>query len=149
MTNEPDTLARLVDYHDHIAVPPFEVADDVRRGRRRVRRNRGLLTGGVAVAVAGVAVAASLLQGGGLVDRSLPVAPQPTESSPSPMPTAGWTGPLRRAESLPIVTMELGDYENSTDDVWTDAADAAFAGIDILRDSYSEGSPTGWSARAP
>ncbi len=47
MTDELDVLSRLVDYHDHIAPPMVPVADDVRRGRRRVRRNRGIVTGAV------------------------------------------------------------------------------------------------------
>ena len=64
MTDELDVLSRLVDYHDHIAAPTVPVADDVRRGRRRVRRNRGLAAGGVALAVAGVVLTASLVTGG-------------------------------------------------------------------------------------
>ena len=46
MNNELDVMSRLVDYHDHISAPSVPVADDLRRGRRRVRRNRGLLAGG-------------------------------------------------------------------------------------------------------
>ena len=41
MTDELEVLNRLVDYHDHIAPPTVPVADDVRRGRRRVRRTAG------------------------------------------------------------------------------------------------------------
>ena len=40
MNNDHDVLSRLVDYHDHIAAPPVHAADDVHRGRRRVRRNQ-------------------------------------------------------------------------------------------------------------
>ena len=54
MTSESDTLARLLDYHDHIDVPPVAIEDDVRRGRRRVRRTKGLIAGGAALAVATV-----------------------------------------------------------------------------------------------
>ena len=45
MTDELDVLSRLVEYHDHIAPPMVPVADDVRRGRGRVRRTRGIVTG--------------------------------------------------------------------------------------------------------
>lgn len=81
MTDERDVLDRLVDYHDHIAAPVVPVADDVRRGRRRVRRNRGIATGAVAAGVAGVLVTASLLTGG-----SHDAAPTPV-TSPTPTPT--------------------------------------------------------------
>ena len=80
MTDELEVLNRLVDYHDHIAPPTVPVADDVRRGRRRVRRNRGIVTGGAALAVAGIMLTASLVTGG---DRDAAPAP----ATPSPTPT--------------------------------------------------------------
>jgi hypothetical protein len=82
MTDDLEVLSRLVDYHDHIAPPVVPVADDVRRGRRRVRRNRGIVTGGVALAVACIMLTASLVTGG---DRD--AAPAPATPSPSPAPT--------------------------------------------------------------
>ena len=45
MISESEALARLVEYHDHIAVPPVFPEEDVRRGRRRVRRTRALVAG--------------------------------------------------------------------------------------------------------
>jgi hypothetical protein len=74
MNNEHDVLSRLLDYHDHIAAPPVHAADDLDRGRRRVRRNRRLLAGGVALVVSVVA-AASLLTGGRSADRPEPAGP--------------------------------------------------------------------------
>ena len=78
MSDDLDVLSRLVDYHDHIAPPLVPIADDVRRGRRRVRRNRGIVTGAVAAGVAGVLLTASLVTGG---NRSLP---EPAEPTPTP-----------------------------------------------------------------
>lgn len=83
MTDELDVLSRLIDYHDHIAPPEAHVADDVRRGRRRVARNRGVAAGGVALAVAGVVVTTSLVTGND-PDRTPEPAPSPT---PIPAPT--------------------------------------------------------------
>ena len=75
MNDEHDVLSQLVDYHDHIAAPTVPLADDVRRGRRRVARRRTLAIGGVAITVAGIVLTASL------VTRSDPdSAPQPTHS---------------------------------------------------------------------
>jgi hypothetical protein len=59
-----DLMSRLVDYHDHIAAPLVPVGDDLRRGRRRVRRTRGLVAGGVALGLASVVVAVTLFTGG-------------------------------------------------------------------------------------
>jgi hypothetical protein len=77
MTHELDVLTRLVDYHDHIAPPTFSVADDVRRGRRRLARRRTLAAGGVALAVVGIALASSLVTGGD-PDRAREPAHTPT-----------------------------------------------------------------------
>lgn len=75
MSHDHDVLSRLVDYHDHIAAPPVPAADDLHRGRRRVRRNRRLLAGGVALAVVSVVAATSLLIGERSADRPQPAAP--------------------------------------------------------------------------
>ena len=82
MTDDLDVLSRLVDYHDHIRPPVVPVADDVRRGRKRVRRNRTIATGAMAAGVAGVVLAASLVTGG---DRSLP---EPADPTPTTSPSA-------------------------------------------------------------
>ena len=82
MTDEQEVLNRLVDYHDHIAPPMVPVTDDIRRGRRRVRRNRGIVTGAVAAGVAVVLAASSLLTGG-----NRDAAPTPAVTSPAPSPT--------------------------------------------------------------
>ncbi len=82
MTDDLEVLNRLVDYHDHIAPPMVPVADDVRRGRRRVRRNRGIVTGAIAAGVAGVVLTSSLITGG---DRH--AGPAPAVNSPTPSPT--------------------------------------------------------------
>ena len=81
MTDELEVLNRLVDYHDHIAPPMVPVADDVRRGRRRVRRNRSVAVGAVAAAVAAVMATASLMTG-----DHRDAAPAPAVTSPTPTP---------------------------------------------------------------
>jgi hypothetical protein len=81
MTDELDVLTRLVDYHDHIAAPTVPVADDVHRGRRRLARRRTLAAGGVALAVAGIVLTASLVTG-----RDPDGAPDPART-PTPTPT--------------------------------------------------------------
>ena len=60
MNHEHDVLSRLVDYHDHISAPQVPLADDLQRGRRRVRRNRGLLAGGAVLAVVVSVIAVGL-----------------------------------------------------------------------------------------
>jgi hypothetical protein len=96
MNHDHDVLSRLVDYHDHIAAPLVPLADDLRRGRGRVRRNRGLLAAGVALGVVAVVAAVSLSDGG----RSADDVPQPADPS-------GLTTPLVAPESLLDVS-ELG-----------------------------------------
>jgi hypothetical protein len=81
MTDELDVLSRVVDYHDHIAPPTVPVVDDVRRGRRRVRRNRGIVTGAVALVVAGVVLTASLVTRGDPDNRPAPAVPSPSETA--------------------------------------------------------------------
>jgi hypothetical protein len=134
MTSEPDTLAQLVAYHDHIAVPPFTVADDVRRGRRRVRRNRGLVTAGVALAVVGAAVVATTFDGSRLVDRPLPLAPMPSAATPSPSPPWERIRPASEEASMPVLNMDphaMPENAAEEDHVWNDTADTAFSGVDI------------------
>ena len=75
MTDDLDVLSRLVDYHDHIAAPLVPLADDLRRGRRGVRRHRGLLAGGVALALVSVVAAGSMFTSGRSADL-----PQPAHS---------------------------------------------------------------------
>lgn len=95
MNHEHDLLSRLVDYHDHIAAPSVPVGDDLRRGRRRVRRNRGLLAGGVAVGLASVVAAVSLFT----VDDSV--------DPPQPADVPRLTTPLVAPESV-LDVRELG-----------------------------------------
>lgn len=87
MNHEHDLLSRLVDYHDHISAPPVTVADDLQRGRRRVRRNRGALAGGVALGVVSVVTAVSLFTGEPADDRPQPAGPTGL-STPMVAPTA-------------------------------------------------------------
>jgi hypothetical protein len=81
MTHEQDVLSRLVEYHGHISAPHVPLADDLRRGRGRVRRNRGLLAAGAALGVVSMIVAVSLSDGGRSADLQQP-ADQPGLSTP-------------------------------------------------------------------
>lgn len=95
MNDELDVLSRVVNYHDHISAPAVPVIDDLHRGRRRVRRNRGLLTGGVALGVVSLVATASLFIGEGSVDSPQPIGPPATETaSPSVPDNPGLTTPL-------------------------------------------------------
>lgn len=87
--HDHDLMSRLVDYHDHIAAPPVLVGDDLRRGRRRVRRTRGLVAGGAALSL--VLVAAVALSLGEREDD----APQP--AGPTGL---GLTTPMVKPASL-------------------------------------------------
>jgi hypothetical protein len=95
MNHEHDVLSQLVDYHDHISAPHVLLANDLHRGRRRVRRNRGLRAGGVALALAAVVAAGSMYTS----ERSADL-PQPAHPS-------GLTTPLVAPDSLLDVS-ELG-----------------------------------------
>jgi len=100
MNDDLDVIDRLVDYHDHISTPPVQVADDLRRGRRRVRRDRRLVLGGVALGVASV-VAAVSLSGGGPAARTEPLVPSPTRTTSAATPDGlGLTAPLVAPKSL-------------------------------------------------
>ena len=108
MNHDQDLLSRLVDFHDHISVPPVPVTDDLHRGQRRVRRNRGLLAGGATVGVACAVVGASLVIGGGSAERQQPVGPPTTDAtSESVLDHRGLTAPLVAPESILDVS-ELG-----------------------------------------
>lgn len=89
MTDDRDVLTRLLAYHDHIAVPPALIADDVRRGRRRVRRNRALVTSGVAIGVTAAVALVTLLTGGVRDTTPQPTVPAPTTAPTAPAPTNG------------------------------------------------------------
>ena len=83
MTDELEVVTRLVDYHDHIAAPGVSVADDVRRGRRRLARRRQLAAGGVALAAVCVVLTTSLVTSGepdGVPDPAHTPTPTPTET---------------------------------------------------------------------
>jgi hypothetical protein len=95
MNHEHDVLNRLVDYHHHISAPHVPLADDLYRGRRRVRRNRGLLAGGVALAVVSVVAAMSLSTG------------QRSANLPPPADRPGLSTPLVAPKSL-LDIRELG-----------------------------------------
>lgn len=108
MNDELDVMRRLVDYHDHISAPLVPVADDLHRGRRRVRRNRGLVAGGVALGLASVAAAVALVTGGDPAERPQPIGPPSPTSTFSPIPdNPGLTAPLIAPESL-LEVQELG-----------------------------------------
>ena len=99
-----DLMSRLVDYHDHIAAPPVLVGDDLRRGRRRVRRTRGLVAGGVALALASVVVAVSLSTGDRVDD-----VPQPAQTIDVSLPIEYPMG-----QELP----DLGDAPGPLAAIW-------------------------------
>lgn len=62
---EDDVITRLVELHDHIEAPVTLTELDVLRGRRRVRRNRGLFAGAAAAMVAVVLGATATIGGQG------------------------------------------------------------------------------------
>jgi hypothetical protein len=108
MNDELDLMRRIVDYHDHISAPPVLVADDLQRGRQRVRRRRGLLVGGAALGLASVVAAVSLITGGGPADSPQPVGPPTTLSTFEPVPgNRGLDAPLIAPSSI-LDVQELG-----------------------------------------
>ncbi len=139
MNHDHDLLSRLVDYHDHIAAPPVSVLDDLQRGRRRVRRKRGLLAGGVAIGLASVIAAVTVLTGDGEADRQQPIGP-PTSDATSEPGGGALAAPLHAPESIldvrelgfhvePVPGFEPGGWEvllhgQSVALQWEDAANA-------------------------
>ena len=124
MNHEHNVLSQLVDYHDHIAAPLVPLADDLRRGRHRVRRNRGLLTGGVALVLASMVAAGSMLTS----ERSADL-PQPAD--PPKLST-----PLVAPESL-LDVRELGFHIESAPDLvvtggWAIERDRQSVGVKIF-----------------
>ncbi len=104
MNHEHDVLNRLVDYHHHISAPHVSLADDLNRGRHRVRRNRGLLAGGAALAVVSVVAAVSLSTG------------QRSADLPQPADRPGLSTPLVAPKSL-LDIRELGFHVEPGPDV--------------------------------
>ena len=104
MNHEHDVLSRLVDYHDHISVPHVPPVDDLHRGRRRVRRNRGLLAGGVALAGVSVVAAVALSTG------------QRSADLPQPADRTGLSTPLVAPKSL-LDIRELGFHVEPVTDL--------------------------------
>jgi len=124
MNDEHDVLSQLVDYHDHISAPLVPLADDLRRGRGRVRRNRGLLAAGAALGVVSMIAAVSLSEGGRSADE-----PQPAHSP-------GLTTPLVAPQS-PLDVSELGFHIESAPDLsvtgdWAIDRDRQWAGVQVL-----------------
>ena len=72
MNHDLDAVSRLVDYHDHIPAPSVPLSADLERGRRRVRRNRGLVVAAVALGVVSAGAVVSLFTGAGSADHSQP-----------------------------------------------------------------------------
>jgi hypothetical protein len=122
MSHELDVISRMVDYHDHISVPPVPIVDDLRRGRRRVRRNRGLVAGGVALGVVSVVAGAVLFTGDGSSDRPQPAGPPATSTTSGPgLDDSGLTAPMIAPKSL-LDVRELGfRVEPGPDVVVTDS----------------------------
>ena len=106
--HETDLVERLHAVAEGFAMPAAPLADDLNRGRRRVRRNRGLLAGGVALGVASVLAAVSLVTGGGPAEPPQPVDQPTTTSTPDPKPeNPGLNAPLVAPESI-LQVRELG-----------------------------------------
>lgn len=127
MTDDSEALTRLLAYHDHIAAPPVAVADDVRRGRRRVRRTRTLVASGAALAVATAVATGALLSGGDPVSAPPPLVQTPTPTaSPTVTPGPGWPGAVRDGRAWAQVTPER-------DAAGTDQATDAGGGIVDIR----------------
>ena len=82
--DETDLIERLHAVAEGFEMPPTPMADDVGRGRRRMRRNRVLVAGATAAVVAFIAVGGGLAAGTlGGSDRLSPIG-EPTTPSPSP-----------------------------------------------------------------
>ncbi|HVE99540.1 MAG TPA: hypothetical protein VNA12_10230 [Mycobacteriales bacterium] len=99
---EEDVISRLVGLHDHIRPPVMDVASDVLRGRRVLRRRRavaGAAVGLVAVAVAVTLVPATTGAPKG-VDHLDEVPPSQT-SAPTQDARGSWSLERIRAEGSP------------------------------------------------
>lgn len=133
MISESEALARLVEYHDHIAVPPVSIEEDVQRGRRRVRRTRALVVGATTLAVAVVA-AAAVLTGPRTQGRPEPAAPtSTTRPSPSATPLPA-TSPQSLAPLRPVPAHAAGPplLPEGTNG-WMDPHDVELGAVDIDR----------------
>lgn len=140
MISERDALSLLVEYHDHIAVPPAPVEEDLRRGRRRVRRNRALLAGGAALALVAAVVGVSLASGQRMAEPA-PPARSPSVPTPSaPTSTATVTvslesvAPLRSGGSWPPVAMgreTQAEADSQSRFLVRDPRDAQLGAVDI------------------
>jgi hypothetical protein len=122
MNDDLDVLTRLIDYHDHITAPEIPLAEDLRRGRRRVARRRAMAVGGVAAAAAAVVLTASLITRTGTDNEPPQPAPSPTETpTDETTPTTATVdlpanGRLVRAEeefasAIEPCTIVTADYE--------------------------------------
>jgi len=117
MNNELDVLRRVVDYHDHISAPSVPLADDLRRGRRRVRRNRGLLAGGVALGLASVIAAVSLFTGERAADRPQPAGPPGLTTTTFVSPRNGFAvGYPDRGDGTVTPAKQLWGFSERVDD---------------------------------
>jgi Tol biopolymer transport system component len=84
-SHETDVIERIHALAETFEMPPTPAADDVRRGRRRLHRNRGIAASIAAVIVA--AASATIVAVGGRDGTPQPAPPVP----PSPPPaTTGW-----------------------------------------------------------
>lgn len=133
-----DLMSRLVDYHDHISAPSVHVADDLSRGRRRVRRNRGLLSGGVALGLASVIAAVSLFTGDRATDRPQPAGP-PGLTTTFVSPTYGYSvGHLDRWSIAPATELWDPGDEQLDDMQFSDR----FDGVETGESAYFVGAST-------
>lgn len=108
MNDDLEVLRRLVDYHDHIAAPPVAVADDLRRGRRRVRRRRAVVAGTLAAGLASAVAAVTLVIGAEPGGRPEPAGPpSPPASTDSRRGSPGLVAPLIAPDSM-LDVRELG-----------------------------------------
>lgn len=124
MTDERDVLTLLADYHDHIATPTVPIADDVRRGRRRVARKRSLATGGVALGVAAVVLTAALATRDDPTSRPEPAVPSPTRTASD---DATNTGPAPLNGQITNADRYLAG--NTSDYQWRDFDPATETGL--------------------
>lgn len=94
--NDSDLIERLHAVAEGFEMPHAPPAEDVHRGRRRVRRNRGLMA---AAAAASVAVVIGVTAAVGGRDR---VEPAPIEQPNSPTPTTSTQGPSSMPAATPV-----------------------------------------------